>query len=156
MKYFESYDIYNKRKDNKNYDYFFDTPEYHYKVSISEYMESYYSIGFKARKIDSDDFFNFNIITNQNTYKVMETVMKSIEEFYLEKIQEIENYNKQFKLNLNINDFFKGFVFSFNNDNKKNIQRLNLYKKYIDKIELFKTDLRKENNFYFLDIKKEL
>lgn len=155
MKYFESYDIYNKRKNETSYDYFFDTSEYHYKVSISEYSNKYYSIGFKAKKINSDDFFDFDIITNQNTYKVMETVIKAIQEFYSEKVKEIEKYNTQFNLNLNINNFFKGFVFSFNNDNKKNIQRLNLYKKYIDKIGL-DTVLRKENNFYFLDIKKEL
>jgi hypothetical protein len=61
----------------KSYKYFFDVGEFNYKVSISEsdYTNQFW-ISFKVKKINSDDEYLEDIITNTGKiYSIMETVM---------------------------------------------------------------------------------
>lgn len=151
VKTWESYTITHTDKKNDSDNFYFETDNFEYRISISKYVDDYYSIGFKAKKSD-DYFFNHELITNENPYEVMDTVVKVAKNFYLNKINELEEMNKNYNLNLNPKDFIKGFVFSFSGNEMKNLQRLNLYKRYFTKIN---TDIEffNKGNIYYLKIK---
>ena len=146
IKKFESYNI-NYSDNNKGYNYYFNTPTLEYKISISEYNDGYWSIGFKAKKED-DYFYNHEIIANENPYKIMDTVVKVAKDFYFKKVKEIEDIKKLYNIKDNPYDIIKGFIFSFSGDKEKNLQRLNLYKRYFDKFGLNIEFFNKDNIYY--------
>jgi hypothetical protein len=111
----------------------------------------YYGLGFKAKKKD-DYFFDHDIITNENPYEIMYTVIKVAKEFYLNKINEIIEANKKFNFEINATDFIKGFVFSFSGNKEKNHQRLKLYSRYFNNLGI-KTEYENIENYYYLKIK---
>jgi hypothetical protein len=155
MKYlqkFESYTITNTDNKNKTDNFYFSTEKFDYKISISEYHDGYYAIGFKAKTFD-EYFFDNEIITNENPYKIMDTVLKVAKDFYFKKVKELEDYKKTFNIELDINNYIQGFAFSFTGNKEKNLQRLNLYKRYFDRFGLDVEFFSKEH-MYYLQIKK--
>ena len=83
-------------------------------------------------KTDNDYFYDVSTIVNKNPYKVMQTIIKIGEDFIKKLYDDIKPYIDQYKLNITLKDIFSGFVFSFTGDKIKNMQRLQLYKKYIN------------------------
>lgn len=148
LKCFEKYNIHNFiKKDNDNYEYFFNTNKYQYKVGISRYNNSkYFSIGFKA-KTEDEHFYDMSIIVNENPYKIMQTIIKIANDFYNYLLTEYNNIISKYKFNLDFNEMFKGFVFSFTGDIEKNKKRLLLYQRYIPN----DWKLTLKNNIYYLD-----
>lgn len=131
LKYFEFYKIDNEMPTSSGKVYTFSTGKYMYMVSFMRYSDTkYYSVGFKA-KTDDEYFFDMNKITNENPYRVMQTVIGIAMKFSESMANEMAELNRKFTLNIDIQDFFSGFVFSFVGDKKKAEQRLNLYKRYI-------------------------
>lgn len=94
-------------------DYFFSTNNYDYKVSVhdNEKDDEYPYVGFKSKKFD-EPFYDWNTITNDDLYSVMNTIGAII--------------ISDMKLN-NV----KGYTFSFSGDKHKNQQRFNLYKRML-------------------------
>lgn len=148
IKCFEEYDIINNKFQDNNYNFFFKTKNYNYIVSLTKFNDSnYYSLGFKAKK-DDDYFYDMSLITNENPYEVMKTIIKVANLFIDEKTKEINDYNNKFNLNLKLKDVLSGFIFSFTGDKKKNEQRLKLYSRYIP--ETMKLTFK--DGIYYLDI----
>jgi hypothetical protein len=129
---FESYDIIDSvRKDFNDYYYYFRSANHDYQVRITEFNNSkYYSVGFRA-KTDNEYFYDMSIIVNENPYKLMETIIGICEKFIDDLNEKITEVNNKIKVNMSIDDIFKGFVFSFTGNLQKNYQRLQLYKRYI-------------------------
>lgn len=154
IKTYESYAISSTQKNDDTTNYFFKTDKLDYKIGISKYVDGYWSIGFKAKKED-DYFYDHEIIANENPYKIMDTVIKVAKNFYFKEMKNIEDIKKKFNLSdadLNPKDVIKGFVFSFSGDKQKNLQRLNLYKRYFDKFGM-DAEFRNIDNIYYLQIK---
>lgn len=147
LHYFESYRILNSiKKNNDESEYFFQVDEYEYRVRITRYNESnFFALGFSV-KTDNDYFYDVSTIVNKNPYKVMQTIIKIGEDFIKKLYDDIKPYIDQYKLNITLKDIFSGFVFSFTGDKIKNMQRLQLYKKYINN----EWDLQLKDNIYFL------
>jgi hypothetical protein len=144
---FESYDIIDSiRKEHNDFYYYFRSANHDYQVRITELNNSqYYSIGFRA-KSDDEYFYDMSKIVNENPYKLMETIIKICERFYKELSDDITKVAIQLKVNITIDNIFKGFVFSFTGDKEKNKQRLILYKRYLPT----NWDLKFIDNKYFL------
>lgn len=129
---FESYEIIDSvRKEHNDYYYYFRSANHDYQVRITEFNNSqYYSVGFRA-KTDDEYFYDMSKIVNENPYKLMETIINICNKFYKDLSDSIFEASRKMKVNVTIDDVFKGFVFSFTGDEEKNKQRLNLYRRYI-------------------------
>jgi len=149
MKYiqlFDSYKIVHDIKLKDGHEYYFNTEKHQYKVSFLKYSDTnYYSLGFRA-KGDNEFFYDMAKITNENRFEVMQTIIDICMKFYNEKSKEIYDAAEKYNININIKDFFSGFVFSFTGDEKKSRQRLILYKRYIP----IDWNLEFKNNIYYL------
>lgn len=110
--------------------YTFSSNNWLYKISVIENVTNmkYPYLGFRAKKED-DYFYDMSIITNDDIFKVMNTI-KNIVKYDLKN-----NYNL-------------GYTFSLTGDIRKSNQRLKLYQK------LFKDELNMtfddKNNHYIL------
>ena len=138
LKTFEKFNFSDVEYTRIGRDYFFDSNDFSYKVSISknEANPLYPYAGFKAKKIGDVDFnFDMGIITNDNVYRVMDT------------IQEILNYDYD-------NHDNEGYKFSFTGDKRKSQQRLNLYHRVLGKSWDIEYD--DQHNQYFLTKKEHL
>jgi hypothetical protein len=133
LKLFEDYKISDIRSNRDVKEYYFETDDFQYKVMICKYQgkDGYYSVAFKAKKPE-DFFYSSDVITNQNPFKVMRVVMSAVRDFYKE------------------NPYINGFIFSFTGDKDKNLQRLELYKRYIGDF----ANLSFNAGIYFLTINK--
>ena len=152
IKLFDSYKITNSDNKGDSFNYYFNTNKLEYKISISKYNDGYWSIGFKAKNPE-DYFYEHDVIANENPYEIMDTVVKVAKDFYIKKLKEIEELKKVFKnADINEKDFIKGYVFSFTGDKEKNLQRLNLYKRYFNKLGM-DTHFSIKDNIFYLEIK---
>lgn len=151
IKKYETYEISDSSNDGETYNYFFNTKNLDYKISIITYVDGYWSLGFKAKKPE-DYFYEHDIIANDNPYQVMDIVIKTAKSFYFKKLKEIEDSKKIFNININSKDIIKGFVFSFAGNKDKNLQRLNLYKRYFHKFGM-DTEFFNKEGIYYLKIK---
>jgi hypothetical protein len=147
---YENYKITRQDKKNSTDNYYFETEKYDYIISFSEYDDKYYSVSFKA-KLPNEYFFNSNVITNENPYKILNTVITTIKDFYIKKIEEMERICKKYNIPFDSKKYIKGFVFSFVGDKNKNLQRLNFYKRYFNSIGI-DVEFSVKDNIYYLSI----
>ena len=135
MKHIKIFELYNLTKSNVDLNnwskYYFETDGYQYEVGFIKYGDTnYYSVGFKA-KTDNEYFYDMSKITNENPYKLMQTVVNIMIKFYHEILNELQKIKVKYNMDINITDYMAGFIFSFNGASNKSMQRLNLYKRYI-------------------------
>ena len=82
---FESnlYNILHSEKNRHSETFFFKVDEYDYRVSFDKFSKDdrYFAFGFKAKHQDSD-YYDFDILTNKNVFRVMQTMADIIEKFY--------------------------------------------------------------------------
>lgn len=143
------FDIISADESLKKSSYYFNVDDYNYQVNFIKFQKDdrFYSLGFKAKK-ESSDYFDFDILTNKNPFKVMQTIAYITEKFYnkrkTELINDLKPYNAEDKWNL----LFKGFIFSLHSkDPKKNRQRFLLYKRYLGRYDF---EIKEENGIYYI------
>lgn len=150
IKLFEAYIITHSDKRNDSDNYYFETDNFEYKISINEYWDNFFSVAFKAKRTE-DYFYDHKIITNGNPYEVIDTVVKVCVDFYKDRINKISEFSNLYKTKINPKNYIKGFCFSFQGDEKKNSQRLLLYKKSFHKFNM-ETNFYQKDNMYYLEI----
>ena len=129
---FDSKDFYPFERSLKNEFHFETENNWEYKVGFHQH-EDYYFVGFKAKR--PDDFymnFDFDILTNDNIIKVLNTI-----------VEIIKQHQNKFKVTK--------YCFS-TSSNEKSLanKRASVYKKIIEKIPGWKITRDEENNKYYI------